>query len=104
MYVFIIKFGWLGGRLLGGGCSLDLLCVFRVCVCVPGCRFGFSRLGFWCGSFFLIAPFPGRCLLVLFSTNLQNCAVKFCRLVMRVQRQNKKVMNTNNAKHVPQKK
>ena len=27
----------------------------------------FSHLGFWSGSLFLIAPFPGLCLLVLFS-------------------------------------
>ena len=26
----------------------------------------FSHLGFWCGSLFLIAPFPDLCLLVLF--------------------------------------
>ena len=27
----------------------------------------FSRLGFWSGNLFLIAPFPDRCLLVPFS-------------------------------------
>ena len=27
---------------------------------------GFSHLGFWSGSLFLIAPFPDLCLLVLF--------------------------------------
>ena len=29
------------------------------------CLFGFSHLGFWSGSLFLIAPFPDLCLLVL---------------------------------------
>ena len=29
----------------------------------------FSRLGFWSGSLFLIAPFPDLCLLVLFCIN-----------------------------------
>ena len=28
----------------------------------------FSRLGFWGGSLFLVAPFPDLCLLVLFSS------------------------------------
>ena len=27
----------------------------------------FSRLGFWSGNLFLIAPFPDRCLLVSFN-------------------------------------
>ena len=31
---------------------------------VPNCQFVFSHLGFWSGNFFLIAPFPGHCLLV----------------------------------------
>ena len=31
---------------------------------MPDCQFGFSHLGFWCGGFYLIAPFPDRCLLV----------------------------------------
>ena len=26
----------------------------------------FSHLGFWSGSLFLVAPFPNRCILVLF--------------------------------------
>ena len=29
----------------------------------------FSRLGFWSGNLFLIAPFPDRCLLVPFYVN-----------------------------------
>ena len=29
----------------------------------------FSHLGFWSGNLFLIAPFPGLCLLVLFCVN-----------------------------------
>ena len=29
----------------------------------------FSHLGFYSGNLFLIAPFPDRCLVVLFSTN-----------------------------------
>ena len=34
----------------------------------------FSRLGFWSGNLFLIAPFPDLCLLVLFSypTGIKN--------------------------------
>ena len=31
----------------------------------------FSRLGFWSGSLFLIAPFPDLCLLVPFSAYLE---------------------------------
>ena len=31
-------------------------------------RFNFLHLGFWSGNFFLIAPCPDHCLLVLFQT------------------------------------
>ena len=38
---------------------------------VPICQFSFSHLGFWSRNFFLIAPFPDRCLLVPFSVCFQ---------------------------------
>ena len=33
----------------------------------------FSHLGFWCGNFFLIAPFPDHCLLLFFE--LRYCSI-----------------------------
>ena len=36
----------------------------------------FSHLGFWSGNFFLIAPFPDRCLLVPFFKQLSKFHVK----------------------------
>ena len=34
---------------------------------VPNYQLSFSQLGFWSGNFFLIAPIPDHCQLVLFS-------------------------------------
>ena len=59
MYVFIVlvKFGLLSGRLLGRSLGL---------ISVPNCQFVvFFRLGFWNGNFFLIAPLHVHCLLEL---------------------------------------
>ena len=36
--------------------------------------FVFSHLGFWGGGLFLVAPFPGLCLLVLLLSFFQNAA------------------------------
>ena len=36
----------------------------------------FSRLGFWSGNLFLIAPFPDRCLLVHFHVHVH---ILYCR-------------------------
>ena len=60
----LVKLRQLSGHLLGNSCSFGLLNVFMVLV--PYCWFVFSRLGFWSGNHFLIAPFPDRCLLVPF--------------------------------------
>ena len=38
----------------------------------------FSRLGFWSGNLFLIAPFPDRCLLVPFSEKMFDFAIESC--------------------------
>ena len=38
-------------------------------VIVPIVDLGISRLGFWSGNLFLIAPFPDRCLLIPFKNS-----------------------------------
>ena len=47
-----------------GGCSFGLRYVSWCGCLVVGLVF--SRLGFWSGNLFLIAPFPDLCLLVPF--------------------------------------
>ena len=61
MYV-LVKFEWRSGRLIGGGCSIGLLCVFLVLV--PDCWFVFLPPRFLEWGFFLVAPFPDHCLLL----------------------------------------
>ena len=38
-FLYFVRFGWLGGRLFGSGCSLRLQCVFLVHV--SDCQFSF---------------------------------------------------------------
>ena len=48
----------------------------------------FSRLGFWSGNLFLIAPFPDRCLLVPFFSRAA-AQISVCELaahVLRIER------------------
>ena len=61
--MFLFKFGWLGGRLFGGGVAArSAYCVFSRYRClVVGLVYPATVLG-W--GFFLIAPFPDHCLLV----------------------------------------
>ena len=42
--------------------AYDMFCKYKL----PNCQFDFSRLGFWSGNFFLIAPFVDHGLLVPF--------------------------------------
>ena len=58
----LVRLRKLSYYLLGNGRSLGLQNVFLVQV--SNCQFSFSHFGFWSGNFFLIAPFPGHCLLV----------------------------------------
>ena len=55
VFIFLVKFGWLSDHLLPIRLTICFLIVNQV----------FSHLGFWSGNFFLIAPFPDRCLLLL---------------------------------------
>ena len=77
MYVFLVlvKFGYLSGRLLGNSCSLQYVSKYKYLI--VNLDFPPPPLGFWSGNFFLIAPFPDHCLLVctvLYNSVLQ-CAL-----------------------------
>ena len=65
VFIFLVQFGLISGRLLGKSCSFGLRYVFVVKVPISKCHFSFfPPLGLCSGNFFLIAPFPDHCLLV----------------------------------------
>ena len=57
--IFLVKFEWLSGHLLGKWLPIRLTLCFLIV------NLGFSHLGVWSGNYFLLAPFPDRCLLLL---------------------------------------
>ena len=67
MYVFIF-FGyvWVTEWLPIGKIAAQLA-NYVFLVELPDCLFSFSHNSFWSGNFFLVAPFPYHCLLLLFS-------------------------------------
>ena len=62
VFIFLFKFGKPSGRLMGNICSLGS--IYFLCISHSNCQYSFSHLDFWSAYFFLIAPFPDRCLLV----------------------------------------
>ena len=46
--------------------AYDMFSKYTMWDCILNCQFSFSQHGFWSGNFFVIAPFPDHCLLLLF--------------------------------------
>ena len=68
IYVFIVlvKFLYVSGRLLRNSCSIGLRYVFKYTYMYQTVNLVFPHLGFLSGNIFLIAPFLDHCLLVPF--------------------------------------
>ena len=61
----VFSYFWLSDHLLGKWLPILLtVCFLNYKYLIV--NLVFSHLGFWNGNFFLIAPFPDRCLLILF--------------------------------------
>ena len=60
---------WLSGHLLGNGCLFGLQYASKYKYLIV--NLVFSHLGFWSQTFFLIAQFSDRSLLLPFSTSIE---------------------------------